>query len=202
MQAAVFTIGHSTHPATQFTALLLQHQITALCDVRSNPVSRFNPQFNKKQLEKSLQEANIEYIFLGNELGARSKDPACYANDKLQYDRLARTASFQSGIDRVREELTRGHRLALMCAEKDPLVCHRTILVSRHLVALGIEVQHIHADGTLESHDEALNRLSRQLNLPDHDLLRTREDVLNDAYRLQEARIAYDRSVTSPRAKP
>ncbi len=80
---------------------------------------------------------------------------------------------------------------ALMCAEKEPLECHRTILVARHLTALGARVEHIHADGHLESHDEALSRLARMVHLPERDLFHSREELLDDVYRRQEERIAY-----------
>jgi uncharacterized protein (DUF488 family) len=191
MKEAVLTIGHSNHPEERFVALLRQHNITELCDVRSKPYSRFNPQFNRETLEATLREVRITYIFLGKELGARSDDPSCYENGKVQYDRIARTAPFQRGIEQVRDGVKKGLRLVLMCAEGEPLECHRTILVARHLVAPGIQVQHIHADGRLERHQEAISRLMRRLNLQELDLFRSPEEVLADAYRLQEDRIAY-----------
>src|SRR6202521_1160216 len=101
MQEVIFTIGHSTHPQKRFIALLLQHGITALCDVRSKPYSRVNPQFNREELKESLRERCIKYVFLGKELGARSEDPMCYENGKVQYDRLAATPAFKAGIERV-----------------------------------------------------------------------------------------------------
>ena len=69
MPNIVFTIGHSTHPLDCFIAFLKQHNITALCDIRSRPYSRRNPQFNRDNLKKSLGEKDIVYIFLGKELG-------------------------------------------------------------------------------------------------------------------------------------
>ncbi|MGA2185912.1 MAG: DUF488 domain-containing protein [Bryobacteraceae bacterium] len=191
MHETAFTIGHSTHPPERFLALLRQHEITARCDVRSKPYSRFNPKFNRETIKKTLREASISYIFLGSELGARSDDPSCYENGKVQYDRIARTGLFRQGVERVRDGMKKGFRLVLMCAEGEPLECHRTILIARHLAALGIQVKHIHADGRLESHEEAINRLANNLHLPERDLFRSREDVLADAYRLQEDRIAY-----------
>ena len=133
MNETVFTIGHSTHPQERFVSLLCQHGITALCDVRSTPYSRVNPQFNREGLRESLRACGITYVFLGKELGARSADPTCYEYGKVKYDRLAVTDLFRQGLDRVREG-TRTYRVALMCAEKEPLECHRTILVARHLV--------------------------------------------------------------------
>jgi uncharacterized protein (DUF488 family) len=192
MQDTVFTIGHSTHPQERFIALLRQHSITALCDVRSKPYSRMNPQFNREDLEKALLEQGIQYRFLGKELGARSDDPHCYEGGKVQYDRLAETDLFKYGLKRVLRGMKDGFRIALMCAEKEPLECHRTILVARHLAARGIDVAHIHADGRIESHDAALSRLARMVNLPEHDMFHSREELLADAYRRQGERIAYE----------
>jgi uncharacterized protein (DUF488 family) len=176
----------------RFIALLKQHGITALCDIRSRPYSRMNPQFNRENLKKSLQESGIIYVFLGKELGAQSKDDSCYLRGKIQYDRLAQTDLFRQGLDRVREGM-KGHRLALMCAEKDPLECHRTILVARHLESLHITVEHIMEDGSLESHVQALSRLLRHLKLPEQDLFRSRNDMIEAAYRIQGERIAYEK---------
>jgi len=192
MQDTVFTIGHSTHPQERFIALLRQHGITALCDVRSKPYSRMNPQFNREDLEQALLEQGIQYRFFGKELGARSDDPHCYEGGKVQYDRLAETDLFKHGLKRVLRGMKDGFRIALMCAEKEPLECHRTILVARHLAALGVPVAHILADGRLESHDAALSRLARMVNLPEHDMFHSREELLADAYRRQGERIAYE----------
>ena len=192
MLDTVFTIGHSTHPLERFIALLFQHGITAICDVRSKPYSRVNPQFNREALEKALLAKGIEYRFLGKELGARSDDPNCYHGGKVHYGRLAETEPFKHGLKRVLRGLKDNFRIALMCAEKEPLDCHRTILVARHLARLGVLVAHIHGDGRLESHDAALSRLARMLNLPEEDMFRSREELLADAYNRQEERIAYE----------
>jgi uncharacterized protein (DUF488 family) len=190
---SIFTIGHSTHPIEQFLALLREHGITALCDVRSQPYSRFNPHFNREELKQSLAACGVKYIFLGKELGARSEDPACYERGKVRYDRLARTELFQQGVNRVRDGM-REYRIALMCAEKEPLECHRTLLVARHLAAVGLPVEHIHADGHLESHSDVESRLTLMHNLHEPDLFRSPEELLAEAYWRQEAGIAYDAS--------
>lgn len=195
MRYAVFTIGHSTHPQERFIALLHQHGITALCDVRSTPYSKINPQFNREDLKEALRRSGIRYVFLGKELGARSEDPACYEQGRVQYDRLAHTDLFRRGLERVQEGMKK-YRLALMCAEKEPLECHRTILVARYLAALDFDVRHIHADGKLESHADALSRLARMFNLPENDMFQSREELLAVAYRRQEERIAYETVAT------
>jgi uncharacterized protein (DUF488 family) len=155
-----------------------------------------NPQFNREMLKQTLKANGIAYVFLGRELGAQSEDPSCYENGRVQYDRLAQTELFQQGIERVREGLN-DYRVALMCAEKEPLDCHRTILIARRLTALGIDIQHIHATGDLESHSDALDRLRRQLRLPEADLFRSYEEILTDAYRSQEERIAYEPTIAA-----
>jgi len=186
MRHSIFTIGHSTHPQERFIALLRQHGVTALCDVRSKPYSRVNPQFNREELEKALLAHGIAYRFLGKELGARSDDPNCYEGGKVRYSRLAETGLFKLGIKRVLRGMKDDFRIALMCAEKEPLDCHRTILVARHLAALGVAIEHIHADGHIESHADALSRLARILNLAEEDMFHSREELLSDAYHRQE----------------
>ncbi len=191
MQEPVFTIGHSTHSTERFIALLRQHCITAVCDVRSKPYSRVNPQFNREVLKQSLRECNIAYVFLGTELGARSDDSSCYDHGKVRYVRLARTELFRQGLARVQEGMN-NYRVALMCAEREPIECHRTILIARYLATQGVDVEHIHADGKLESHADILIRLMQMFKLEEDDMFRSRDDLIADAYRLQEERIAYD----------
>lgn len=194
MPDTIFTIGHSTHTQEYFIGLLSRHGITALCDVRSKPYSRVNSQFNREALEQTLAAHGITYRFLGKELGARSDDPTCYEGGRVQYTRLAETELFKHGLKRVIRGLKEDFRVALMCAEKEPLECHRTILVARHLVSLGLNVEHILADGRLESQAAALSRLAQMHNLPEEDMFRSREDLLAEAYSRQEDRIAYDSS--------
>lgn len=190
MTPPLFSIGHSTHDIEGFIALLRRHEIALVADVRSVPYSRMLPQFNREPLIKALEKWGIEYVFLGTELGARSRDKACYEKGQVQYHRLAQTPAFHRGIERLQTESGR-RRVALMCAEREPLVCHRTVLVSRELQAAGLPVMHIHADGHLESHEEAMHRLLRLLDMPEGDLFRTQDDLMEEAYRKQEARIAY-----------
>lgn len=194
----VFTMGHSTHPIERFVALLVQHGIEVLADVRSTPFSRFNPQFNRSSLTSALAEAGIRYEFLGEELGARSNDPACYEQGRVSYARLAQTALFRKGIERLRA-LAREHRVAIMCAEREPLDCHRTILVARELERSGVAVMHILADGTLEPNRQTISRLVRRLGLADGDLFGESAETIEAAYDAQAAKIAY---VLKPGASP
>ncbi len=198
MPDVVYTIGHSTHSMEKLINLMTAHHITAVADVRSHPYSRFNPQFNRDNLHAALKTAGISYVFLGRELGARPEDRTCYVDNTVQYDRLARTNLFQEGLRRIVEGM-RKYRIALLCAEKDPLTCHRTILVCRHLVIRGIAVQHILEDGQLESHDKALARLLKELGLPEGDLFRSRDNFIFEAYNRRGQQIAYTvKDISSP----
>ena len=140
-------------------------------------------------------------FFLGKELGARSNDPSCFVSAKVQYDRLAKTALFASGLERVRDSM-KTHKVALMCAEKDPLACHRTILVTRSLCAQGFSARHILENGSVESHEQALSRLLRQLKLPEADMFRSREEWTEEAYAIQGKRIAYEEASADAHEAP
>jgi uncharacterized protein (DUF488 family) len=191
-QGTIYTIGHSTHSMERFLDLLAMHRITAVADVRSQPHSRQNPQFNREALTRSLREVGAAYVFLGRELGARTEDPACYAGGKVQYDRLARSPLFQEGLRRVIEG-TKNHRIVLMCAEHDPLGCHRCILIARELERSGIEVVHILRSGALETQAAALERLTSELGLNETTLFQSRQQSIEEAYRIRGERIAYSR---------
>jgi len=187
--AVVYTVGHSNHPIDTFLALLARHAITAIGDVRSSPYSRRNPQFNRDPLRDALAHAGIAYVFLGDELGARTRDADCYEHGKVSYERLARTDAFQHGLDRVQRGAAE-YRLALMCAEKEPLDCHRTILVARHLHERGTALRHILADGALEAHEETIERLKVRLGLGE-DLFRAPDAVAREAFEVQGRRMGY-----------
>jgi uncharacterized protein (DUF488 family) len=187
---SVLTIGHSTHSVSNFLSLLRQHGTTAVADVRSVPVSRFTPQFNRDAVEHSLRDADIKYVFLGKELGARTKDATCYVDGRVQYSRLARTPEFVNGIERLLKG-AHAERIAIMCAEQEPLDCHRTVLIARVLAEHGVTIDHVHSDGQIESHIFAMRRLMARFGLDEADLFHTPTERLQEALSRQEHRIAY-----------
>ena len=187
--ATLYTVGHSNHSIEKFISLLTANGITAVADVRSRPFSRRHPQFNKERLAAALTQHGIAYVFLGRELGARSEDPSCYENGKVQYSRLTVMPAFKTGIERVLAGAAK-FRVALMCAEKEPLDCHRTLLVSRALEGAGASIAHILADGSLEPQERTMSRLIDLVGLPRDDLFR-RDDLIAAACRLREDKIAY-----------
>jgi uncharacterized protein (DUF488 family) len=148
----IYTIGHSNHAIDTFNALASGAGITAIADVRSVPYSRRNPQFNRETLAAALKTAGMAYVWLGDVLGARPKDPALRRPDGgADYGLIAAEEAFAGGLDRLVYGAAR-HRVALMCAERDPLDCHRTVLVARNLAARGIGLRHVLADGRVVPH--------------------------------------------------
>lgn len=190
MRRVLYTIGHSAHTLLRFLDLLAEHDIAALCDVRSQPYSRRNPQFNRESLQNELARHNVAYVFLGEELGARSSDASCYEGGKVQYDRLAATPAFRRGIERVNTGIQR-YRVALMCAEREPLACHQTILICRNLKAPDLLIHHILGDGRVEPHEASEQRLIKLVGMDQDDLFQDSFELLERAYDFQGQRIAY-----------
>lgn len=191
MGKSIFTIGHSNHECEHFIALLKSHTITAIADVRSSPYSRYADQFNRETLLESLKSARIAYVFLGNELGAKWCRPDCCSDGRVDFELVARTGTFRRGLDRLRCGV-RQHRPAIMCAEKDPITCHRMILIARHISALSLDIFHISENGGIETQHEAESRILAAHGLPpDGGLFQTRAEMLDEAYRKQGREIAY-----------
>lgn len=154
MPRQIFTIGHSNQPLERLIALLRQHHIDVLADVRSQPYSRYVPHFNAEPLKAALVAAGLQYVYLGAELGGMPRDPALQdADGNVDYGRVAASALFQAGIDRVESGLAK-YRVTLMCAEENPSHCHRRKLITPALLTRGIDVLHIRGDGQLESETE------------------------------------------------
>ncbi len=195
----VLTVGHSNHPPDVFISLLVRHGVDEVVDVRSAPYSRYAPQFNHEALQRMLDDIGIGYTYLGGELGGRPTDRACYdADGRVQYERVAATDSFEDALRRV-TRVAGENRVALLCTEKEPLECHRTLLVAQALAGRDVHVAHIHADGALESHDDAMSRLLHLHKLPLHgDMFRTRPDVIVEALGRQAQKFAYVAAYLSP----
>jgi uncharacterized protein (DUF488 family) len=186
----LYTIGHSTHPIEVFVALLTAHQIQAVADVRSVPMSRHNPQFDVDNLPPALKAAGIKYVFLGEELGARRKERTSYSHGKVDYALLAQNPLFQHGLQRLKNGAEK-MRIAIMCAEKDPLECHRAILVAREAKPLFAAINHILPDGSLESHAHAEERLLALYGFTGHELFAPHQEQLAEAYRRRAEEIAF-----------
>lgn len=159
MPCRLFTVGHSTHEFDAFVALLRTHGVDLLVDVRSQPYSRW-AHFRRDELSLGLRNVGIEYLFLGRELGARREEPEAYRDGVVDFERVRTLPLFRSGIERVLE-LAATRRLVLMCAEKEPLDCHRTKLIGPELSGRAT-VEHILFDGSLERDDDARRRAAQR----------------------------------------
>jgi len=155
----LFTIGHSSADWQTFLAALQQFEISLLIDVRSRPRSSRFPHFSQPELEQSLCNAGIRYLFLGEELGGRPDDPKVYREDGLvNYRARRKSRGFHAGLDRVLTELGQD-TLVLMCAEEDPLTCHRFLMICPELTGAGVEPRHIRKGAAIETQRAAEDRL-------------------------------------------
>ena len=188
--ANILTIGHSTHTYERFVELLKGAGVTAIADVRTSPHSRHFPRFNRGELDARLCADGITYSFLGEELGGRPKDRRYYRDGVADYERMATAAEFQHGLKRVMDGAQK-YRIALMCAEQDPLDCHRCLLVARALEERGAKVGHILPDGRVISQAEVEDKLLSKSGRGQDDLFASREELLAAAYRERAHKVAY-----------
>lgn len=192
---ALYTVGHSNLEFAQFVKLLRDFDVQVLVDVRSRPQSGRFPQFSQPAFEKLLEGEGIPYLFLGEELGGRPDDPDAYRPDGVvDYRRRRKSYAFGAGMDRVLGELA-SRSLALMCAEEDPLECHRFLMICPELVASGIQPLHIRRGSQIETQQAAETRLLESNGFRDvaaNTLFPdARAEALEQAYDLQAAKFAF-----------
>ena len=193
MSTEILTIGHSNHPAEKFLTLLAEAGVALLLDIRSIPFSRRVPHASRPQLVGLLAGAGIAYEFRGDALGGRPAHADLLVDGVADYERMAAMPDFRAGLARVREAAAE-RRTVLLCAERDPLDCHRALLVGRALAGQGLAIVHILADGSHESQASFEERLLRASGMSAPDLLASREARLAGAYRAQRLRAAHRRS--------
>ena len=188
VSSALKTIGHSNFQIDTFLDILYHYHINCIIDLRSSPYSRYSPQFNRETLKTDLEINEIEYIFMGNRLGARYEDKnLIFDNGKVDFGKIKELPSFVSGIESLIDKINTGLNISLMCAEKDPFNCHRFVLVSRTLAKRNIDIEHILFDKTTVSQNELEERLLNKYtdNNPQMSLfepVKSRTELLNLAY--------------------
>lgn len=200
--APIFTIGHSHHTIEVFIGLLKKHVVEKVVDVRSTPASRFAPHFDREQINPALKAAGVRYTFIGDLLGGCPSDKTCWDDNHVSYTKLMQHPPFQLGVDRVLNGSRNSLTVALMCTERDPMDCHRSLAITRALAVSGADVHHIHGDGTIETHAHLEVRLLEKFGLDSGpSLFESSNNLLTKAYELQEAKIAYRQSHATDLAK-
>jgi uncharacterized protein (DUF488 family) len=190
----IYTIGHSNHSIEHFIELLAAYRISTVVDVRSSPHSKYSPHFDKDVLEIVLRNADVDYVFLGKELGAQRSEDSCYIDGQAKYYLIAQLPIFRRGLEEVLLKCEHDS-VALMCAESDPIKCHRTIMVCRELKKLrsDLEINHIMGDSTSER-QEALEKKLVNFHKLQPELfgnLTSISDLIEKAYDLQAEKIEY-----------
>ena len=156
----VFTIGYGARSLEELIAVLQEHRIAYLVDVRSAPYSRYKPDFSHDALEAALKRCGIRYVFMGNLLGGQPNEPDCYVNGKVDYELVKAKPFFQEGIERLLQASTLQQRFVLMCSEGKPELCHRSKLIGEVLEDLGIPVAHIDENDELISQEGVIHRIT------------------------------------------
>ena len=190
MSFDLFSIGHSNIPAERFVALLRDAGVDTIADVRSTPVSRRFPWFSGKTLAATLVQHGMTYLAYGDALGGRPRDAALYRDGVADYEAMARQPDFQTGLDRLLADAARS-RVCLMCAEREPLDCHRCLLVARALAERGLTIGHILHDGTVEPHAATEQRLLALTGASDDLFVTGQGERLAAAYRRRARAVAY-----------
>lgn len=193
--ASLFTMGHSNLELDNYLTIISTHDVNMVCDVRSRPASSRFPQFNREPFEECLRAAGLGYAFFGGELGGRPEDPRAYfADGRVNYEQRRKARDFQAGIDRV-IALNQTSTIVLMCAEEDPLQCHRFLMICPALGERGISPLHIRREGKLETQLAAEDRLLKLHDLSgfasDALFSGEREQALQDALRRQAKDFAF-----------
>jgi uncharacterized protein (DUF488 family) len=195
--ARLFSVGHSVLALDAFLALLRGAGVTAVADVRSAPYSRRLPQFNRDDLRAALRAAGIEYVFLGEQLGGRPRDGNLYDERRVDYEKVRKGDVFKAGLARLLDE-TKRYVVAMLCAEEDPLDCHRGLMITPALVEEGAAPLHIRKGGAIETTAEMEERLLKETRLREEleqpELFGPAPDraaVLAEAYRRRADKAAF-----------
>ncbi len=188
----LYTIGYATKPIETFISHLQQYKIDVVADIRSVPYSKVFHEYHKESITAHLQQSGIRYVYLGEELGPRSKEATHYdETGQVQFDRLMQSPLFEQGMVRLSQGIEKGFTVALMCAEKDPATCHRSLLVGYFLTRHNnSEILHIDYNGNIEN-QQALEQRICQIHGADADLFMSPEEREQHAYKTQLKNTAY-----------
>lgn len=195
-QKPIYTIGYAAYPDIRnMFAVLKGLDVDAVIDIRSSPWSKTYTAYDKPSLMEACKKNGIHYRHYSREFGARQRNREYSVDGQVNFERFAQSDQFREGLERVLKSSKEGYTLCLLCAEKDPIICHRSILIGRALHESGAEVLHVTAAG-LESHEHLENRLV-ELHFPHRDQVQMWDDPMSpeemreEAYRRQNWKIGY-----------
>jgi len=164
----LYTIGHGNRKSEDFLALLKEFGIEYLIDVRSQPYSKFNPQYNQNDLKFFLERNGIKYVFMGDNIGGRPKDTSCYDNEgKVDYEAVKTKEFFINGIERLKTAYNKDINVVIMCSESKPCECHRSEQIGRVLNTDNIILKHIDENGKVKDQATVINELNKGLSAID-----------------------------------
>lgn len=157
----LYSIGHGNKSVDELAAVLRHQGVAFVADVRSSPYSRWHPEFNRERLGPQLKLHGLTYVYMGDQLGGRPSDPACYnERGEVDYDKLVARPDFQAGLARLAVADGKGVRLAVMCSEADPAQCHRSKAIGEALLKqYGIDVRHIYGAGKVRMQSQIRSRI-------------------------------------------
>jgi uncharacterized protein (DUF488 family) len=165
VKRSIYTIGHGNRKISDFLKTLNGFGVKYLIDVRSQPYSKFNPQFNQNDLRHFLETNGITYVFMGDSIGGRPADSTCYdAEGKVDYERLKEKEFFKNGIERLKAAYLKNIPLVVMCSESKPGECHRSKLIGRFLANENIFLSHIDEKNRVKTQADVINELNKGLS--------------------------------------
>lgn len=193
----LYSIGHSKHEFNKFLKMLKDNNIDYLLDVRSSPFSKYAETYNKDNLKDLLDQNGIVYWHMGGYFGARPEEKELYTQENyLDFEKVRAGKKFQDGVKSVLTGLNEGKNIVLMCTERDPMDCHRAIMVSKGFLDAGVNVKHILPDGSIETQKELENRMLEkyfpyggQLSFIESET--TEQERLEMCYRKRNKEIGY-----------
>lgn len=198
----IYTIGYSGFVIDDFIKILKKHEISVVIDVRSNPYSQYHLEYNKENLKKRLKQNRIHYINYFLEFGARQSDKKYYSKEGyLDFELFSKSENFLKGIKKIENSMKKNYVIVLMCAEKDPIICHRAIMISKIFSEKGYRVIHLLPNNVTLTQKDIEDRLIKKFfpNKGQLLLFETGEDLsekeyIKRAYNKQNAEIGYSKT--------
>lgn len=192
----IFTIGYAGFKIDDFIKILKKYHINSLIDVRSMPFSKFHSEYNKPIFSKVLHDSGIIYRNYKKEFGARQDDRKYYPNGYLDFSMFTKSQVFLEGMDKIIKAIPLGYKFVLMCSEKDPITCHRNIMIAKAFYNNGISINNILSDGSIITQSDIETRLL-DMYYPGRDQLSlfaeqlSLEEMIQNSYKFQNEKIGY-----------